>query len=98
MRAKDGRAGRRYGARGAGSALLRIPNHGGNRTVPGTLPGLRAEDRKGGAVAQQGVIQQALRTGCGIGLRECFGAERGQAVRVRDHSDLADRLHEPLLI
>src|ERR1019366_5221388 len=45
------------------------------------LSQLRLEDREGGSVTEQGAVQQTLRRGRGRGLRECFGAASGPAVR-----------------
>src|ERR1019366_3326850 len=81
LRGESRGAGRRDGARGARSAVLRIPHHSGDRTVPSGLSQLRLEDREGGSVTEQGAVQQTLRRGRGRGLRECFGAASGPAVR-----------------
>ena len=52
-----------------------VPDDGGDRTVPGAVPGLRAEDREGAAVAEQSAVQQTLRGCGGTGVRERLGAQ-----------------------
>src|SRR5713226_6656439 len=46
--------------RGTGSALLRVPHHGGDRVVPGALPAMWGQGGEGAAAAQQGTVQQAI--------------------------------------
>jgi hypothetical protein len=45
--------------------MLRVPDNGGNRTVPGEVSGVRPEGGEGGAVAEQGAVQQTLEEAVG---------------------------------
>src|SRR6266705_2196932 len=45
----------------------------------GTVPGLRGEGREGGATAEQGALQQAVRGSRRAGVRKCGGAAGGPA-------------------
>src|SRR6266851_4154556 len=46
--------------RGAGSAVVGVSHHGGDRVVPSALSGMWGQGTAGAAVAQQGTVQQAV--------------------------------------
>ena len=54
-------------------------DNGGGGDLPGEVPTLRNTVRDGGAVAEQGALQQALRGGSGAGVRERGGTPGGAA-------------------
>src|SRR5262249_46921046 len=66
--------------RGPRSTVYGVPNDGGRRGLPSMLPGLRNQNRKGAATAEQGTVQQAVRGCSGPGVRERGGAAGGAAV------------------